>query len=68
MSQTETQAIAIEEELSQPCTIRKYPKDATGKDALIDEYLRALGVIGKCELQRKEALKATKKLKQIYSN
>ena len=59
--------IAIEESLSQPCSIRIYPENATGKQDLMNEYVRALTVIGKCELQRKESLKATKKLKRLYS-
>lgn len=73
MSQTETQAIAVEEELSQPCTIRKFP-DVTGMtlkervDTLVSEYARALSVIGKCELQRQEALDATKKLKKTFND
>lgn len=58
--------IAIEESLSQPCEIRPYPEDATGKDDLKGEYINALRVIGKCELQRKESLNLTKELKQLY--
>jgi hypothetical protein len=63
--QTETQVIAIEEELSQPCTIRVYP-GGTSKEAITGEYIRALGVIGKCELQRSETLLLTKELKELY--
>ena len=60
--------IAIEESLSQPCEIGIYPKDGYSKEALIREYIKALKALGECELQRKESLKATKKLKQLYKN
>lgn len=65
--------IAIEESLSQPCTINKFPNafELSQKERvelLKKEYVKSLGVIGKCELQRKESLKATKKLKKLYSN
>lgn len=69
--QTETQVIAIEEALSQPCTINEFPdvSDKTQKErveVLKKEYVNSLGVIGKCELQRKESLNLTKELKQLY--
>lgn len=64
--------IAIEEALSQPCEINPFPEvfDLNQKDrveVLKKEYLKSLGVIGKCELQRKEGLNATKELKQLYT-
>lgn len=65
--------IAIEESLSQPCTIEQFPEafDLTQQERvqlLKKEYVKSLGVIGKCELQRKESLKATKELKKLYNN
>lgn len=65
--------IAIEESLSQPCKIEKFPEafELTQQERvnlLKKEYVKSLGVIGKCELQRMESLKATKKLKKLYSN
>ena len=70
--QTETQVIAIEESLSQPCDIEAFPEIFTLSqkervEILKQEYFEALGVIGKCELQRKESLDATRKLKQLYT-
>lgn len=63
--------IAIEESLSQPCEIAKFPdilhlNQKERVKVLKKEYLKALGVIGKCELQRKESLDLTKKLKKLY--
>lgn len=63
--------IAIEESLSQKCEIAKFP-DVTGLSqkervkVLKEEYVKALTVIGKCELQRDLSLKLTKQLKQLY--
>lgn len=59
--------IAIEEALSQPCTIREYPEDGRSKEALQKEYIEALGVIGKCESQRNKSLELTKELKNLYN-
>jgi len=64
--------IAIEEALSQPCSINQFP-DVTHLsqqervNTLKKEYLKSLGAIGKCELQRREGLNATKELKQLYT-
>lgn len=58
--------IAIEEALSQRCEVGIYPKDGKTKETLMREYIKALKALGECELQRKESLKATKKLKQLY--
>jgi len=64
---TETRVTAVYESLSKPCTIRSYP-GGVDKEDLIKEYILAMNVIGKCELQRKESFELSKKLKQLYNN
>jgi len=62
---TETRATAVYESLSKPCTIREYP-GGNSKEDIITEYILALTVIGKCELQRKGSFKLSNDLKQLY--
>jgi hypothetical protein len=57
--------------LSQPCEVDEFPNifyqtQKERVETLKKEYVNALGVIGKCELQRKESLNLTNELKQLY--